>query len=175
MRETVDDALEVRGLAGQSDGERRRRAEDAEVGLEHAVEGGRLGADKDSEEAVQRRRFDESLFDKGGVVLQPVRASASVAVIARGAPDEERLEGGRGPERIREEAEVEGEAFVLPEEMATGLARGKVEQDRQGKLLERRVVLDESEQDRNRACTGSFLLPGLGQSTQVEQSSDDFL
>lgn len=64
---------------------------------------------------------------------------------------------------------------MLPEEMATGLARGKVEQDRQGKLLERRVVLDEPEQDRNRACTGSFLLPGLGQSTQVEQSSDDFL
>lgn len=63
---------------------------------------------------------------------------------------------------------------MLPEDLAARLARmRKVAQDRECKLLERGVALDDGLEDRDRAGDGRFFLSVSAQSAQVEERVDD--
>lgn len=147
-------------------------------GFEQVLERGRLAPAEGAKEGLERGRLQQAVFDARSLVLEPTTSpkldphtNSSSEV---GGPRNDSIQRRVRPERVLEEAEVKVDPVVLPQDLATRLARvGEIAQDREGELLEGRVGLDDALEERDSACDGGLLLPVLAQATEVEEGVDD--
>jgi hypothetical protein len=95
-------------------------------------------------------------------------------IIVGDSPSQDRLQCRDIPERIPKQVEIEFEAVVLPQKLATGLARmRKVAENRKSKLFQGRAALDDSLEDGDSTRRGSFLLASLAESAEVVERIDN--